>query len=56
MVSENFLQVNVYYEAMELSHHQEISIYDDYQFASDLGKCMTLNPDLGRCMTSDLEL
>ena len=37
-MKNNFLQLNVYYEAIESVQYNEISIYDNYQFVSDLGK------------------
>ena len=33
----NFLRLNICYESLEVQNHEEISLYDGYQFAPDLG-------------------
>ncbi|KAF6041447.1 hypothetical protein EB796_000245 [Bugula neritina] len=37
LIKENFLRLNVYYGDLQTVIYEEISIYDDFQFASDLG-------------------
>ncbi|XP_067948260.1 acid-sensing ion channel 1A-like isoform X2 [Watersipora subatra] len=37
IVKSNFLQVNIYYERLQQVTYEEVALYDDYQFASDLG-------------------
>lgn len=39
-ITANFLKVNVYFEHIEYTQLTETISYDDFQFASDLGKSL----------------